>query len=253
MGDIPVALQMYTVRDQTAVDFEGTYRAVAQIGYDGVEIAGDGGLSAAAMRHLLDDCGFIRCGIHIILDVLEQDLERVADYNLEIRNPWVVIPWLPEHLRADAAGWRAMGARLTELGERLAEHGLTLCYHNHAFEFEVEENGHYGLDLLYQSSKPGALGAEIDTYWVQYGGQDPAAYVARYRDRAPLIHLKDMTAGEPRTFTEVGTGILDFPAIFRAAEGGAVAAWIVEQDRCERPSLESAKISHDNLRRLLAG
>ncbi len=252
MAGIPVALQMYTVRDRTAEDFEGTYRAVAEIGYDGVEIAGDGGLSAAQMKRLLDDCGFARCGAHIGLDALEGDLQRHLDYHLEIGNRFLVVPWLAENLRGDAAGWRAMGARLATLGEAVKAAGLVLCYHNHAFEFDVREGDLFGFDILYQSAPADLLQCEIDTYWVKAGGQDPAAYVRRYSGRAPLIHLKDMTPGDQPTFTEVGTGTLDFPAIFKAAEGGNVAAWIVEQDRCQRPSLESAKISHDNLRRLLA-
>lgn len=250
---IPVALQMYTVRDRTAEDFAGTMHAVADIGYDAVELAGDGGLSAPAMKKLLHDCKLRCVGSHVMLDRLEGDLNGVVAYNLEIGNPNVVIPWLPVELRPDCAAWRALGARMNRLGRELAEHGLALCYHNHAFEFEVAEDGKFGLDWLYDQSDPALVKAEIDTYWVKAGGQDPAVYVRRYGDRAPLIHLKDMTPGEAPTFAEVGTGVMDFPAIFDAAAGGAVEAWIVEQDVCQRPSLESAKISHDNLRAMLAG
>ncbi len=252
MSKLPVALQMYTVRDRTAEDFAGTYRAVAAMGYDGVEIAGDGGLSAAEMKQLLDDCGFARCGIHTMLSALEEDVQKHIDYNLEIGNKYLVVPWMPEELRRDAAGWRAVGARMAAIGAKLKAAGLVLGYHNHAFEFEVKEGDQFGFDILYASAPADLLQCEIDTYWVKFGGQDPAAYVARYKDRAPLLHLKDMTPGPEPTFTEVGTGTLDFASIIKAAEGGVTAALIVEQDRCERPSLESAKISHDNLRRIIA-
>lgn len=251
MANLPIALQMYTVRDRTAEDYEGTYRAVAEIGYQGVEIAGTGGLSAAAMKKLLDDCGFARCGSHVGLGDLEKDLQAQIDYNLEIGNTYVVVPYMPEELRRDAAGWRAVADRLAAIGVQLKAAGLTLCYHNHAFEFEIKEGDTYAFDLLYQCAPADALQCEIDTYWVAAGGEDPADYVARYKNRAPLIHLKDRTAGANPTFTEIGTGTLDFPAIFKAAEGGIAKAWIVEQDRCERPSLESATISFNNLRKLL--
>lgn len=251
MADLPLALQMYTVRDHTAEDYAGTFRKVAEMGYEGVELAGDGGLSAKEMKALLDDCGFARCGSHIGLNALEDDLQRQLDYNLEIGNHWLVVPYLPENLRADAAAWRAMGDRLAAIGEQVKAAGLTLCYHNHAFEFDVVENGRYGFDILYDSAPADLLQCEIDTYWVKAGGQDPAAYVATYKDRAPLIHIKDMTPGDKPTFCEVGTGIMDFPAIFEAAAGGIAAAWIVEQDRCEGDSLESARISLANLKRLL--
>lgn len=251
MAELPLALQMYTVRDHSAEDFAGTVRATAEMGYQGVELAGTGGLGAAEMNRLLDDCGLTRCGSHVGLQALETDLQREIDYNLAIGNPWVVVPWLPEDLRGDAAGWRAMGERLAGLGEQLQAVGLQLCYHNHAFEFDVRDGDDYGFDLLYASAPAELLQCEIDTYWVKYAGQDPAAYVARYQDRAPLIHLKDMTAGPEPTFAEVGTGTMDFPAIFAAAEGGIAAAWIVEQDRCAGDSLAAARTSLGNLKRML--
>ena len=252
MGSLPVALQMYTVRDRTAEDFAGTYRAVAEMGYEGVEIAGDGGLSAAEMKKLLDDCGFGRFGIHTMLSALEEDVQKHIDYNLEIGNKWIVVPWMPEELRKDAAGWRSTAARMAETGAKLKEAGLVLGYHNHAFEFDVREGDQYGFDIFYASAPADCVQCEIDTYWVKFAGQDPAAYVARYKDRAPLLHIKDQTPPPDPTFTEVGTGIIDWPAVIKAAEGGIAQALIVEQDRCARPSLESAKISHDNLRRILA-
>lgn len=252
MAGIPVGLQMYTVRDKTAEDYVGTYRQVAEMGYQGVEIAGTGGLSADQMKALLDDCGFQRCGSHVGLQEIEQDPQAVIDYNLAIGNPWVVVPYLSEDLRGDAAAWRAMGARLSAIGEKFAAAGLTLCYHNHAFEFDVEENGQYGLDILYSAARPEALQAEIDTYWVQYGKQDPVTYIKRYAGRAPLLHIKDMTPGDHPTFTEVGTGILDFNAIVAAGEECGAKAFIIEQDRCAGDSLESAQTSFGNFMKLLA-
>jgi sugar phosphate isomerase/epimerase len=251
MSGIPIALQMYTVRDKSEADYAGTLRAVAAIGYEAVELASTGGLTATALRQLLSDCGLACVGGHTPLEALDGDPRPAIDYALELGVPYITIPWLGEQYRPDAAAWKAMGGRLAAIGEKVRAAGLYLCYHNHAFEFDVNENGVPGLDLLYANAPAELLGAEIDTYWVQYGGQDPAAYVAKYRDRAPLIHIKDMTKTEPRTFTEVGEGVLDFPAIFKAAAGGPVAAWIVEQDTCPGDSLESAALSFRNLKALL--
>jgi sugar phosphate isomerase/epimerase len=251
MSSIPISLQMYTVRDKSAVDFAGTMRAVAEIGYEAVELASTGGLSAADLKALLDDCGLACVGSHVGFEELEADPQPAIDYALGLGTKWITIPWLGEQYRPDAAAWKAMGPRLAALGAKVKAAGLYLSYHNHSFEFTVSENGVPGLDLLYANAPADLLGAEIDTYWVQHGGQNPAAYVKRYGNRAALIHLKDMTPGTDPTFTEIGNGILDFPAIFAAAEGGIVAAWIVEQDTCARDSLESAAISFANLKKLL--
>ncbi|MCC6728510.1 MAG: sugar phosphate isomerase/epimerase [Chthonomonadales bacterium] len=247
MAAIPVALQLYTVRDETARDFVGTLRKVADLGYAGVELAGTGGLAAAELRRLLGDLGLQVAGSHVGMEQLAGGLPAALDYNAELGNPWVVCPYLPEDRRGDAAAWRAVGAWFDTVGAACRERDMQFCYHNHAFEF-ARHDGQLGLDLLFGSSSPDLVKSELDTYWVRHGGQDPAAYIRRYAGRVPLVHLKDMAAGEQRTFAEVGEGIMDFDAIFAASTESGVAWYIVEQDVCQRPSLESAAISLRNLR-----
>mgnify|MGYP000188548592 FL=1 len=244
---IPVALQLYTVRDETAKDFVGTLRKVAEIGYAGVEFAGTGGLSASELKKILDDLGLKPAGSHVGIDQLKNNLEAVIDYNLELGNKYVVCPAIPEEMRRDAEAWRETARLLSEIGAKCAEKGLVLCYHNHAFEFQ-KFDGVYGYDILFESSDPRYLKAEIDVFWVKFGGEDPAEYIRRYSDRCVLVHLKDM-GEDGRTFKEVGEGIIDFKPIFEACEAGRVEWYIVEQDVCQRPSLESARISFENLKR----
>ncbi len=125
---------------------------------------------------------------------------------------------------------------------------MALYYHNHAFEFEPL-GGTTGMEILLAETDPELVGFECDVYWVQYGGQDPAAFIQAHAGRFPLIHLKDMVGeGDGRTFAEVGEGKIDFAAIFAAAEAQGAAWYIVEQDTCQRPSLESAKLSLENLK-----
>jgi len=247
MARIPVALQLYTVRDETAKDFLGTLEKVAQIGYEGVEFAGTGGLSPSELKKALNDPGLKPAGSHVGIDQLKGNLDAVIEYNLEIGNKYVVCPYMPEEMRGSASQWREAAETLSEIGAKCREKGLILCYHNHAFEFQ-KFDGKYGFDILYESSDPECLKAEIDTFWVKFGGGDPAEYIRKLAGRCPLIHLKDM-GEDGKTFMEVGEGIMDFQAIFDASEKGGVEWYIVEQDVCQRPSLESARISFENLRR----
>ncbi len=247
---LPVALQLYTVRDQLREDFAGTIRAVAQLGYDGVQFAGYGNLTAAELRALLEETGLRPAGTHTGLDILENRLDEEIDFNLAIGNRWIICPALPEARRRDLAGWRQVAASLNAIGKRCRERGLSFGYHNHAFEFpEVPgANGVRGLDVLLGETDPQLVFWEPDVYWIAKGGEDPAALIRRHAGRVPITHLKDMTRDERETFAEVGEGRLDWPAILQASEAARVEWHCVEQDRCERPPLESARISLQHLR-----
>ena len=246
---LPVALQLYTVRDQLREDFRGTVRAVAEMGYDGVQFAGYGGLSAVEMRRLLEETGLRPAGTHTGLDTLEHDLGTEIDYNLAIGNRWIICPSLPEARRRDLAGWREIAATLNRIGERCVQRGLRFGYHNHAFEFpEIPgSGGRHGLDVLLGETAPDLVFWEPDVYWITKGGADPVALIRRHAGRIPITHLKDMTADDRQTFAEVGEGMLDWPAILAASQQAGVEWHCVEQDRCDHPPLDSARLSLQHL------
>jgi sugar phosphate isomerase/epimerase len=246
MRNIPVALQMYTLREETAQDFVGTLRQVAQIGYDGVEFAGYGGLSAEEMGELLGELGLKAAGSHVAMNLLENELDTVLEYSLAIGNPYVVCPWLPQERCRDAAAVRATAESLNRIGSACNERGLKFCYHNHAFEFETV-GGRTVMDILHEATDPDLVRAEVDTYWVEFAGLDPAEFIRGCSDRVTLVHLKDMDP-QDRSFAEVGEGTLDWEAVFGASEAAGAEWYIVEQDRCKRPPLESARLSLENLR-----
>jgi sugar phosphate isomerase/epimerase len=249
MKRFPIAVQLYTLRDLTASDFPGTLREIARMGYDGVEFAGYGGMGAGELKSLLNQLGLKCAGAHEGIERLERELEDVISFHRELNNRYVVVPWLGEDRWNGPGGWRSVASLLTEIGTRLREAGLQLCYHNHSFEFQ-RFDGAYGLDVLYSSAPAETLQAELDTYWVQHGGEDPVAYLERYAGRVPLLHLKDMAPGEDRAFAEVGEGILDIPGILQAAEKAGTEWIIVEQDVCRRPPLESVRLSLENLKKM---
>jgi sugar phosphate isomerase/epimerase len=249
MQNIPIALQMYTVRNEAKEDFVGTLQKVAALGYKGIELAGTYGHTAQGLRGILDDLNLEVAGSHVSIDELNTNLTAALDYNAELRNDTIVCPWLPEHMRRSAADYSKVAEFLTEVGEECQEQGMELCYHNHAFEFE-KFNGEYALDMLFRESYSDLVKSELDTYWVEYGGESAVEYIRKYADRLPLVHLKDMAADEKRSFAEVGEGTLDFHAIIHACREAGVDWLIVEQDACQRPPFESIEISLNNLRKM---
>lgn len=247
MAQVPIALQLYTVRDEAATDFAGTARRVARLGYDGVEFAGTGGLSAAEMADLLAETGLRPAGSHVALGLLEADLDSVIAFHRAIGNRFVGVPVLPPEMRS-LEGFRRVAATLNRLGATLRDAGLALYYHHHAFEVDPVD-GTTGWDILVGETDPDLVVLETDVYWSVYAGRDPAEVIRAASGRFPLVHLKDMVGeGEGRTFAEVGAGRIDFAPIFRASEAQGVEWYIVEQDRCARPSMESARISITNLK-----
>ena len=244
-----VALQLYTLRDILNDDTAGVLRQVKEMGYEGVELAGYGSLSRDEFKSALDEVGLVVTSSHAGIERMETEFESVVDDAKTFGYSFVGVAYLDEARRGSKENWIATAQKFNEIGKRLRDDaGLTLFYHNHAFEFEEQFDGQYGLDILYQNSDAQFLQAELDTYWVQKGGASPTEYLKKYSGRTPLLHIKDMrTDGD---FAEVGTGVLDWTSIFAAAEAGGVTAYIVEQDTTPGNPLDSVRISIDNLKKM---
>ena len=244
---IPVALQLYTVRDELEKDFLGTLEKVSQAGYRAVEFYSGffGGLSAEELRRELDRLGLKTVGSHVSLQMLREQLEEVTDYLLKLDAEYIALAWSKFETRQE---WLDLAAFLNDAGRRCAEKGLTLCYHNHNHEF-IEYDGQYALDLILTNSDPANVKLELDTYWAQYAYVDPVEYTKKLNGRVVLLHQKDMRASD-RKFCEVGEGIMDIKAIHKAGEQFGAKWFIVEQDACEGPSLVSIKTSLDNLKKM---
>lgn len=251
MASIPLSVQMYTLRDRVAQDFASTVREVGKIGYKGVELAGYGNLKTAAeARKACDDAGVVVSGCHMGIDGLLSEPNKVADEQKALGNVHVICPWAPLDGKPEAE-YREFAKKLQQAGEAAAKVGLTVAYHNHSFEHKPLRKGLDGLDVIFAETKPEHVKAELDLFWVQHGGHDPAKYVEKMGSRCILVHLKDMEVGPDRRFANVGEGILDFPRIIAAGQKVGVRWYIVEQDNCYgQDPLEAVRNSFSNLRKM---
>ena len=248
----PVALQLYTVRDLLRDDFVGTVKKVAELGYNAVEFAGYSGLKAGEVKKLLDDLGLQCAGTHEGFERLENDLDQVIDFNLVIGNKLIVCPSMPGEWREKGAdGFEAFAEKLNAFGEKITKAGMHFGYHNHDFEFKTAGDKLL-IDVLFEAADPELVKAQVDVYWVKRGGQDPAAFIRKHGKRVVSLHTKDVANDEEQSFAPVGTGLLDFPAIIRAARSAGVEWYVVEQDRTKGPVLEAIETSLKNMRKLLS-
>lgn len=251
MAKRQLAAQLYTVRDLTAKDFAGTVRQIAKLGYEGVELAGFGNLSAKDAAAAVTDAGLKVCGAHVGIDQLEGNLKgTLKTYGLfGCKN--IIVPWMPEDRRKNAAGWKAFGKSLNKAGAILKKEGFQIGYHNHSFEFELVSKGVTGMDLLLSSTDAETVGLELDCFWVVHGGRCPACFIKGYADRIVTLHLKDMSDPKERKFANVGEGILDTQAIIKAGKKARVPWYIVEQDDCYGQSpMEALRVSYQNIRKM---
>jgi len=243
---VKLSAQVYTVRDYIEKDLWGTLAEMHDLGLDYVEIGGTFGLAAKELKIGLDGLGLKANATHANIEQLEGETDRIIEECMVLEIPAVVLSSIGKaHYER---GWTAVARELEPIGRKLKDAGLHFAYHNHAFEFRPE-NGKPGLDILYETSDPALVGAQIDTYWVAYGGGDPAAYLRKLKGRVKHCHLKDGKLGGPQPhFLEVGQGDLDWDDILAACRETGVEFGAIEQDTCERDSLESLRMSVDFLR-----
>jgi sugar phosphate isomerase/epimerase len=251
MQTIALSIQMYTLRDLAGYDMPGTLRSVAEIGYRQVELAGFGSLkSAGEVRKALDDAGLKVSGGHVGIEELESRLNYVMDEQDVLGNKTIIVPWLEERRRRDAAAYEQVADSLSRIGAAIQGRGFALAYHHHDFEFK-SFGGRSGFDILFDRADRNLVKAELDVYWARRGGQDPVTLIHKMGSRVLLVHLKDLAAGAEGRFAPVGSGTLDFAGILAAAGKAGVRFGIVEQDDCygEAP-LAAVKRSFEYLRKL---
>ena len=244
----PVAVQVYSVRDDAKADLRGTLEKIKAMGYDGVEFAGLYDNFPAEIKAMCEEIGLVPISAHVpFVDMLKDPIGVLSQYK-EIGCKYVAVPYLiPEH-RPDHPNFPYVVKFIRILCETAKSLGLQMLYHNHDFEF-LKVDGKYALEVLYDSIPADLLQTELDTCWVNIGGEVPADYVRKFAGRAPVVHLKDYTGGksadmyeligiakkvhrsEGFEFTPVGSGVQDFPAILKAAEDAGAEWVVVEQDR----------------------
>jgi sugar phosphate isomerase/epimerase len=250
----PIGLAVYTVRDQIAKDFDGTLRKVAEIGYQEIEVGEFYRKTAPEFRRLLGSLGLTCPSAHYSLPALKTDWEKQVNYAHDVGIRF---------MGCSGDRWKSLddvrrsAERYNLFGEQCKQAGIQFFYHNHNFEFKAYD-GVEAFEELLRRTEPKLVAFEMDCFWVSRAGKDPVAYIEKYPGRFPQLHIKDLKPGFPPStgfeglpaFAEVGRGIIDWKRIFAAAGKAGLEHYYVEQDICERPSLESSRISYDYLKSL---
>jgi sugar phosphate isomerase/epimerase len=239
----PIALQLYTVRDLLAQDFEGTIRKVAEMGYLGVETANVFGASPGSAAKLFDELGLTVVGAHSPLPLGDQKQE-VIDTLIALHCKRLVVAWQPPEKYKSLDGIKSICDTLNEGAAVARAHGIQVGYHNHWFEYQPVEN-RIPVDVMLEHLDPDVF-FEVDVYWVQTAGQNPVAVVGRLDARAPLLHIKDGPCEMDAPMTALGEGVVDIPGVV-AAGAGSTEWLVVELDRCATDMMEAVRKSYQYL------
>ena len=249
MDKLPIALQLYSVREDMKKDFKGTLRQIKKMGYEGVELAGLYDRSFEEVKAILSEVGLKIVSAHVpFIDLIENTEVLVKGYH-DLGCMQIVIPYITEEYRPGNEKYAEFVEGIKHISLCCSKHGMTLAYHNHDFEFE-KLDGRYFLDILYEDLPENILKTQLDTCWIKVAGENPVDYIKKYKWRQPTIHLKDFKGFKSEkmygllgiddtkqlkekqefSFMPLGTGYQEIPDIIKAAIDAGVKWAIVEQD-----------------------
>lgn len=239
-----IGVQLYTVRSVMTNDPDGTLSAIAEIGYEEVELAGLYGMSAREMRARLDAVGLAATSSHQSVEEVRGGWEAILEAAVALGQRLVVVPSIPVAER-DGEALRRIADDFNRAGEAARAAGLRFGYHNHDWEMRPGADGVRPIDLLLDRTDPELVDWQMDIFWTVHGGADPMADLNARAGRVTSVHVKDRTpTGE---MADVGAGVIDFRTVLaRAGELGLLHQY-VEHDQPGDP-IASVRASFRALR-----
>lgn len=241
-----VGLQLYSLRDEISKNVAGVLAQVAKAGFGEVETYGFSkkdqfwGLSPKEFKALLDKNGLKTPSGHYglgsyLADGNTDELKEAIKAAKTLGAKYITAPWIDEGLRKSADDYKVIAKRLNDAGKLCAQEGVKLAYHNHDFEFQSFGNT-TGYDILLKETDKSLVDFEMDLYWVVRSGNDPIRLFKEHSGRFTMWHVKDMDKANPELNTTVGTGSIDFKAIFAEAKLSGMKHFFIEHENNYVPS-----------------
>jgi sugar phosphate isomerase/epimerase len=234
-------MELWTYRRELKQDLPGTLAMLNKAGFRDIETASFYGRDSAAFRKLLDDAGLSCSSLIAGYDDLSKDLDQVIRDARNLGAGYILTSGMPHHGELTETDVKNAAAMFNAWGARTKAAGIQFGYHPHGFEFVHTEKATL-FDVLAQETDPGLVTFELDTFWFAIAGADPAAYLERYPNRFPLMHLKDLAKGTERNGSgyapdedsvALGAGMLRWPDILRAARQAGVKGFYIEDESPE--------------------
>ena len=261
--NLPLGIQLYSVRAQLPTDYEGTLKQIAALGYREVEAAGFYNRTASQVKQAMQQAGLHCVSAHYSYDALNGHVDEIVGFTKVIGSRYIICSYPGHHgghgptFTLDE--WRWNAGQFNKLGKQISAAGLKFGYHNHTMEFQ-KENGLLPYDELMRLTDPQYVTIEMDLGWVTVGGGNPIELLHRYGNRISMLHVKDFkpfkvpqTIENPPTAAALGQGSIDYRPIFAAAaQTGHIKHCFVEQEEYNMPVMQELKIDAEYMRKLHA-
>lgn len=235
----PVGLQLYSLREQFAKDVPSTLDQVKSFGIENVELAGTYNLSPAEFKKQLDARGLKAISGHFGYEQWRDHFDDVVRDAKTLGLKYAGCAWIPHRDPFDEKTCQEAIAVFNKAGEALAKQGIRFFYHTHGYEFQPHAESTL-FDRILAQTNPQYVHFEMDVFWIVHAGQDPVKLLQKYHGRFELMHVKDMKKGTPtglltgqsdvRNNVVLGTGVLDWQAIFKAAKQTGVKWYFIEDE-----------------------
>jgi sugar phosphate isomerase/epimerase len=259
-----IGVQLYTVRGTLMKDSDHVLKTIADIGYK--EIEGQNRADLIALAPKIRDLGMAIVSCHVETPLITEDwekykgmkpvaLEAAIDSLKQIGAQYFTMAYIQPQARGGLDFYRATADKMNHAGEVCRKAGLQFAYHNHAFEFGAID-GIRPIDIFRERLDKKLVALEMDVFWVSVAGNDPVEMMKQWQGRVGLLHLKDKEKGTPvqysesvakSAFKEVGSGVVDIPAVLKAAPAAGVKHYFVEQDQTPGDPLDSLRKSFEYL------
>ena len=249
-----LGVQLYTVRSIIGKDPAGVLKQIHDIGYAEVEATAE---TLKTGWSAIQSSGLKATSVHLNTNPNDEELADAKSKAFD----YAVVPYIAPAERGGVDVIKKLADTIQQAGERARKHGLQLCYHNHAFEYEPM-GGTTPLEIIMGGTDPKLVMLELDIFWATVAGQNPVNILQKYSGRVPLLHLKDKQKNVPEApqynenvpnsaFKEIGKGSIDIPAVLKAADAAGAKHYFVEQDQTPDP-IASLRQSYSYLKKQFA-
>jgi sugar phosphate isomerase/epimerase len=263
-----IGLQLYTLRDVIFKDVQGTLKQVAELGYQELEAFSynDGkvfGLPVGDVAKMINDLGMKMTSGHYgtglvtqpnkpaTVGTLVNQWEKAVNDAKVLGQENMVVAYLQKDERKTLDDYKKVCELINKNAEVCSKYGMSLGYHNHDFEFEAID-GQIPYDLMLKELNAKSVSMELDLFWATYANHDPIQLIEAHPGRFTQWHVKDMRKDERKLNADVGTGTIDFKAIFAKASVSGLKHFYVEHDTFSGTSIESVKADIQNIKAIIS-
>jgi sugar phosphate isomerase/epimerase len=253
-----IGIQLYTLRDEAKKDIRATIGKIAGVGYNSVEVFNykDGkffGLSPEDFKAIFTQYNLKTPSGHysmpnFLIKGDEDELKRTVADAAKMSHDFFTIPYLTPEMRTSLDDYHKLAEKINKAAEVAKSAGMRLAYHNHDFEFRDWGDGKRGFDIFLKETDPSLVNFEMDIYWITKAGVDPITMIKTIPGRIKMWHVKDMDNTPEKSFTEVGSGVINYKEIFKYKKQSGMEYFFVEQDQVRIPVYESISKSYQYIK-----